>query len=104
MKPELKTQADRWRWLLDGNKIKHNDFIVGFKDNILWNYTQQTKTYMAFTDNEDCVPYIEPMKDEFECVVDTKWHDRHDQSGAIVDHLLDKYIGKRVKIKIEEIV
>jgi hypothetical protein len=102
-KPDLSTQADRWRYLLSGGKIKHNDFIVGFKNDILWNYTQGTRAYMAFTDNEDCVPYIEPMSDEFECYLGSGVLS-HFREVEIANDILTKYIGKRVKIKITEVI
>ena len=98
-KPELKTQADVWKYLLGGSTLmlKCNKEILGLKDDNLWSHTTQSRSIYNLSFVDDFEPYIEPMKDEFECCF-TYGPDKD------MDKILDKYIGKRVKIVIAEIV
>jgi hypothetical protein len=96
-KPELKTQADRWRYLLDGGKLQYSkNVIVGMKEGSVFNYCTNKKEFWGF-ESDSWLPVVEPMSDEFEFMFDLKTDEK-------VESILEKYIGKRVKIKIEEII
>lgn len=102
-KTELKTQADRWKYLVNGGKLTDGFDILVIKNGELWDETEDKYSSLNLT-GTGWRPYIEPMKDEFEIDVEVKWIDRDSSVGCIATCILDKYIDRRVKIVITEIV
>lgn len=37
------SQQELWQWLVEGNKCIWNKWVIGFKDNIFWNFTLNSK-------------------------------------------------------------
>lgn len=66
----MKTQEDRLRYILNGGKLRNRESgnIVGLKDGMIWDFTDDRGSSYIFNVNE-WEPYIEPLRMEFEC----KW-------------------------------
>lgn len=58
---EFKTQQECWAAVVSGKKLQYmNDFIVGFKDGVMWNFSGDVRGYFPFDSPEKWSTYIEP--------------------------------------------
>jgi hypothetical protein len=112
MKPELKTQADRWRYLLDGGTLKmvHSDIWAKIKDGSLEITRGDASKINLMAFNGDSVQtlrlaewtaHVEPL------VIQDLWdftEDRDSVSMVFREVKVHKLVGKKFKVRLEEIV
>ena len=108
-KPDLSTQAARFKYLIEGGTLKSGGTCVKFVDGELQFFVNSERRFtfpdhVAILRYDEWTPVVEPMSDEFECEMYQSETSSVFPMGYNVYPILKKYIGKRVRIKIEEII